>query len=150
MFHSVKDSSGAAWGTISWVFSLIRTTAVFPAGFVYEQNSNWNLTGGPFATGVVVATGDFVAVAVDFDNSAIWIKSTSNGNWNNNVSANPATNTLGQDFSAAVTGAPFFCSINIQDNVGQVATVNFGATPGALSSSSGTWNFTPPSGYTNW
>lgn len=82
--------------------------------------------------------GDIVKVALDITNQRIWFK-LNGGNWNNNASADPATNTLGVNI-AAVTGMLFAgCTENL--NVTNEVTINFGATA---------FNSSPPSGFTAW
>jgi len=49
--------------------------------------------------GSIVTAGDRVCFAVDMDNWRLWARKGSAGNWNNNASANPATNVGGIDIS---------------------------------------------------
>jgi hypothetical protein len=141
-------------GGSTWVLSLINSVGSFPGAFVFAQTNStgpWSVAGVPSATQtVLINSGDFLAAAVDFGNARAWVRSTTDNRWNADGTADPATNVGGCDISAAFTGGTFACGVNFGDNIGQVATANFGTTAGALSSSSGTWNFTPPSGYTNW
>lgn len=94
-----------------------------------------------FASGTI-AVGNVIGVAIDMGNEAIWARLGA-GNWNNNASANPATNIGGLSLSNWLgTGVVdiFPCG---QLNTGDVATnasltFNFGATA---------WANTPPVGF---
>lgn len=55
-------------------------------------------------------TGDVISVAFDIDNGKIWFKVNS-GNWNNDGSADPATNTNGK---AVATTGPFFAALSLR------------------------------------
>jgi hypothetical protein len=50
--------------------------------------------------------GDVISFAVDFDNRMIWCR-LNNGNWNNNASANPATNVGGLPLPTLASGTIF-------------------------------------------
>ena len=93
------------------------------AGWV---NDNRVLIGGSqVATVSSWSTGNVLCIAVDLGNQNIWFR-VGGGNWNNNVSANPATNTGGVSISG-VGGSPFALGASINAN-GDNFTVNFGAS----------------------
>jgi hypothetical protein len=90
--------------------------------------------------------GSIGGVAIDLTNKLAWFKNiTAAGNWNANVSADPATGVGGLDVSAGLTQSPFFACISVQPGGGgsgiNVATVNFGGTA---------YTGTLPSGFSNW
>jgi hypothetical protein len=89
------------------------------------------------ATFASYTAGNTVGVAVDLDNKEIWYR-VGNGNWNASGTANPATDTGGQDISAIAF--PVFAAVELDSN-GDVTTANFGAT---------SYAFTPPIGFGNW
>jgi hypothetical protein len=99
-------------------------------GQVYLNNSN-------VATVETWVAGDTLCIAVDTTAKLIWFRKNA-GNWNNDVSANPATGTNGIDISG-VSG-PYFPSGGA-NNVLDAFTANFGATAYAQSA---------PSGFGNW
>jgi hypothetical protein len=83
--------------------------------------------------------GDVLCLACDLDNNRIWGR-VGAGNWNDNASADPATNTLGLSISS-ISG-PFFPAISMRPTSGSNdMTANFGASAYAQ---------TPPSGFGNW
>jgi hypothetical protein len=86
-----------------------------------------------------VANGDVACVAVDLINQRIWFRSNNN-NWNNDASANPATNVNGKDISAVFASATAYAVLagNFVAGGGMVMTANFGGTAFA---------YTPPSGF---
>jgi hypothetical protein len=135
--------SGAAIGANTWLCALVRTNASYPTGYVIGQSSAfWTVNGSASSvTSVPTASGDVLGIAVDFDNGRIWNRSTTQTVWNANGSADPATNIGGADISAAQDGHAFFFQINLGDHIGQVGTVNFGASA---------FSFTPPAGFANW
>jgi hypothetical protein len=84
--------------------------------------------------------GDTVCVAVDMTNKRIWFR-INNGNWNDNVTYNPATNVGGQDISSVFSSAaayPFLYGNSIFGTGDMVMTSNFGAS---------SFTFTVPSGF---
>lgn len=101
-------------------------------------------TGAVFINAASVATvsssvvGDTICTAVDLTNGKIWFR-TNGGNWNNNGTANPATNTGGISLSTLNAG-PYFAGVAMATNTDSF-TANFGATPYANAA---------PSGFGNW
>jgi hypothetical protein len=69
------------------------------------------------------ASGDTVTIAVDLDNDRIWY-AVNGGNWNNDGSADPATNTNGKDCSAATSAGNCFPAWSCFSN-GDACTANF-------------------------
>ncbi len=109
-----------------------RSVGCYSDGKVYRGGTS------AIATIMTFTTADVVCMAVDCDNERIWWRK-GGGNWNNDVSANPATNTNGIDASALGGGALYAC-VEPEGN-GDVWTANFGATAYAQ---------TAPSGFVNW
>jgi hypothetical protein len=67
--------------------------------------------------------------AIDLDNGRLWIR-TNNGLWNNDASADPATNVGGLDISPFfTTGVTQIYAIVFIDFINNAFVVNFGATP---------------------
>jgi hypothetical protein len=95
------------------------------------------LNSGSIGTVATYTTGSLIDMALDLDNARVWFRKN-NGNWNNNGSANPATNTGGFDISGLDAG-PYFV-IWTCGAFGDTITANFGATAFA---------HTPPSGFGN-
>jgi hypothetical protein len=90
------------------------------------------------STGITLAASDVVSMAVDIGNQTIWFRQNG-GNWNGNVSNDPATNSGGKSFSA-YAGA-YFAAVNLAVSGPPTITANFGATA---------YTYTPPSGFGNW
>jgi hypothetical protein len=108
-------------------------------GVGWGSNGDVSTGGGGGTTWVPWDDGDVLCLALDLDNNRLWGR-VGAGNWNNNASADPATNTLGHNISA-ITG-PFFPAISMRCTGGtDDMTANFGATAYAQ---------TPPSGFGNW
>jgi hypothetical protein len=77
------------------------------------------------STGVSIGThnGFIIGIAVDLDNRKLWFRKAPSGDWNNNATNNPATNTGGTTVPAG-TMIPFcVCDAN-----GSVNTANFGSS----------------------
>ena len=104
----------------------------------------WRGDGGVIINGSQVAGiqgwqhGDVLSFAVDLDNKKIWFR-TNGGNWNNNASNNPATNTGGIDISGLAAG-PYFAFGQAFAPLDSL-TADFGDSPYAN---------TVPSGFSNW
>lgn len=82
------------------------TVAVNPAGNIIVDQFGFNT--GSYALATVVsgfATGNRVSFAADLDAGLFWVR-TGAGNWNNSVTANPATGVGGIDLSWAWAGSP--------------------------------------------
>jgi hypothetical protein len=119
-----------------------RAELVFKSGNVWTAGSNTGKNiGAP-------GTSDWIGVAVDLDNSKIWFRKNA-GNWNGDVSANPATNTGGVSIpvsasstlntGTATVATPVY-PVGIMASVGDQVVANFGATAFAQ---------TVPSGFTS-
>ncbi len=95
---------------------------------------------GTITTIMTGAAGDVICEAYDADNKRVWWRNGS-GNWNNDASANPATNTNGIDCSAVQSGVykvgPAFC---VESTTGK-CTTNFGQTA---------FTYGAPSGFVGW
>lgn len=87
---------------------------------------------------VAAAAGNTLCIATDLDNSRIWFRLNA-GNWNNNGSADPATNVGGINIST-ITGGLILPAASINAGPSNL-TANFGTTAYAQ---------TPPSGFGNW
>jgi hypothetical protein len=85
------------------------------------------------------ASPDVYACAVDFNNMRIWFRRAGSTNWNNNGSADPATNTGGISISG-LSGGPWI-PVVVLEITGDVFVANFGGSA---------YNMTPPSGFGNW
>jgi len=101
----------------------------------YNAGGTVNLNGSSLGSIGSYTTGDVTGIAYDSVNSKIWFRKNG-GNWDNNGTHNPATNTGGYSISA-ITGADF-PYVNVNTN-GSASTVNFGATAFVTA---------PPSGFT--
>ena len=85
------------------------------------------------------AVGDRFCLAIDLTNRLVWVRKE-NGNWNLNVSADPATGVGGLAIASTLGFAPyirFATSASTTDTI----TTNFGATA---------YTYTPPSGFGKW
>ncbi len=125
-----------------WYAGLVDTAGAFPANFNYAQATIWWVAGGTSvgACNPVPSAGDIACVAVDFDNSRIWIRNNGGAtNWNFDPSANPATNTGGANFSTSITNGLFRFVVTLA-NSGSSATM----VPGP------SFTYTKPSGFTGW
>lgn len=91
--------------------------------------------------------GDIIGVAIDIGNKGIWFRKNG-GNWNNNASADPVTNTLTITNSTAWGGGgafwtgPLFACVDVEKGTATVdsCTANFGATAFANTAPSGFGN----------
>ncbi len=118
--------------------SLIYPGQTSSQGVGYGSNGNTYGAGG--ITMPSLSNGDVVAVEVDFSAKKLWWQSSSNGKWNNDVTANqnPATGTGGIDISG-ISGA-LYAAIGVYDS-STIATANFGASA---------FSITPSSGFSGW
>jgi hypothetical protein len=66
-------------------------------------------------------------LAIDLDNMKMWGRIGA-GDWNNNASADPSTNTLGVSITSAISAGCFFYVDSAEDSGNPSWTVNFGAT----------------------
>jgi hypothetical protein len=135
-------NTGVGIGTTASTYTNMGNSAttgnmVFKGGQIYANGSDSGV-------GIAVLGGGAIhAIAADLDNKRIWFRRVSPtlDNWNNNASANPATNVGGQTISAG-TMIPFN---------------TFGGTGGGGGTDSLTANFGAsaftgpiPSGFTVW
>lgn len=107
-----------------------NSLCLFASGNVYYN-------GSPITTVEGLGASVVTSIAVDFSNGKIWFRKNS-GNWNNNVSADPATNTGG--ITIGVTGN-LFPAYNLTYD---------GTTQGQfIANFAGPFSFTVPSGFTH-
>jgi len=85
------------------------------------------------------AINDVLCVAVDLVNKRIWFRKNG-GNWNNNASADPATNVGGIDISTVFSAGTAYPLAATAVGTSSQAIANFGASSFA---------FTQPSGFSN-
>ncbi|WBL75577.1 hypothetical protein I3J27_21325 [Bradyrhizobium xenonodulans] len=97
----------------------------------YYPNSSVGSAGPIFANGGWTtkaigagAAGDVIGVAIDIDNLKSWWR-RNGGNWNNDGSADPATNANGASIPAAASYAP---AVAFMGSSGDNFTANFGAS----------------------
>jgi hypothetical protein len=111
-------------------------------GLSYAQDGAWYYSGAPTtpAGGLLTYTGgDLISFAVDMGNAKFWFRKGS-GNWNNDASANPATNTNGITLGSITDAYAAVSTGTTGGGGGGIGTANFGATAFAQ---------TPPSGFGN-
>jgi hypothetical protein len=154
-FSTTARSSGLLYFEItygsavpaSWAVGLYDTGfTTYPTGLVLNTADSWQINGSNVMSIIHPQAGDIGAVAVDFTHHTIWFRTSTAVNWNGLVGGNPATNTSGADFSAAIIGGNFNIVMNLFDSVGQVGTLNTGASAFALAVPSGfsAWGGAPP------
>lgn len=124
------SAQGWDWGNIG--ATALGALVVYANGNIWFNGTSQSITIGTPA-------GNIVCIAIDFGNNAGWIR-TNNGNWNNNGTANPATNTGGINISA-LSGQAFCPCVSFTNNVAGAVTANFG--------SSGGFTFAVPAGFTS-
>ena len=76
---------------------------------IYDNGTFGGFTYGPIYTSTV---GDVISMAVDLTAKRIWFRKNAL-DWNNNVSADPATGTGGYDISNAIQGDAFFPAASV-------------------------------------
>jgi hypothetical protein len=108
------------------------------AGIGWQGNGEVWTKDGVVATVQAWSQGDVLSFALDLDNKRIWFR-TNAGNWNNNATNDPATNTGGIDISTLDNG-PYF-AFGQGASGRDTLTANFGGSPYAQS---------VPSGFSNW
>lgn len=131
---AATDTTGIANSTAvlsNFVGSNLNGCGVAGDGHVY-------INGSAVATIQTWANGDTISIAVDIGGQLIWFR-TNAGNWNNNVSNDPATGVGGISISTLNAG-PYFAAVG-QAAATAAGTSDFGATAYAQS---------VPSGYGNW
>lgn len=118
------------------------------------------------STTITVGTfvsGNRICFALDLVNKALWVRVGTTGNWNNNASNNPATNTGGFAIPSTVYASPVvpaynLCNNTIPDNVvasfssaswagaapsGFVSMDGLATTPAGISLTTSNWGSSP-------
>jgi len=85
---------------------------LFNTGEIYFNN-NIITTGNPTWN----SNGDIIDIAIDRSSEKAWFR-VNGGHWNNDVSANPATDTNGFDFSSFNLGSTLYPGITIEGSTG--------------------------------
>lgn len=128
---------------------------------VYRDGSIWRGGSNRGSVGASVGTGDWIGIAVDFTNGNFWARKNA-GNWNNNGSADPSTNTGGLTLNIPSTSTLGVISASVALPLYPVAvmganndkvTANFGATAFAQAVPSGFtsgWSTNPITSPTGW
>jgi hypothetical protein len=130
-FHVTAYPSGGTVGvgvctTASTIagWSNNGTTGIGSLGFPGGQI--WSNGGVPGSTGAI-SLNSWIGIAIDLDNRRAWFRASPASNWNNNGTANPATNTGGLTIPAgAMVAIGTFTGVSMGS--GTSSTVNFGAT----------------------
>lgn len=115
-------------------------------GIVYGNAGSVQLNfSGPTISPYTV--GDVVGMAVNLIAQLIWFR-VNGGNWNNNGSADPATNTGGISIAglSGVGTIPMFVATQL-NGAGNSVTANFGDTSYAHAAPAGYGNYTASSSY---
>ena len=109
-----------ATGVLSTVLSgtVIDALAIYKSGNIWIDGANSGTSLGAFTHGQVVC------YAIDFENDRAWLRLGAAGNWNNNASANPATNVGGLNIAGLPDGCPAGYCLSQTD----VMTFNLGAS----------------------
>jgi hypothetical protein len=115
------------------------------AAVCYKGGSCWIGGSTPGGVGATLGTSDVIGLAVDLDNKKFWARKNAS-NWNNNGSADPATNVGGFTLTIPSTATlnvgasnlalPVY-PIAVMASSGDQVTANFGATSFAQSVPSG-------------
>ncbi len=94
-----------------------------------KLSPNGNYYGGVASgVGVPYVANDKVALAIDYGAQLIWAKNlTTNGSWNSNGAANPATGVGGVSFSGMASVTAYFLTAGLL-GFNSTATANFGAS----------------------
>lgn len=145
---SHKDSDQWIAGILNSQGTLASYVGSDTHGCGYQtQGSTWNGGGSMSFNGPSAVDGDVLGFAVDFGNNKIWCKNVTTGsNWNNNASANPATNVNGNTISAATVtngNTVFPAWAGFGSGVSGVAIINTGH-------GSASFVGTIPSGFSAW
>jgi len=150
--QTAKATQGASSGQYYFEFyvneTLTTTTGIGVARNVTLGSSYFNTatdgvvlysTGGIWVNGSQVTAnnatlsylaGQVVGVALDLDNDRIWMR-VSDSIWNNDASANPATNTNGKDISSLAGNIlPAFCCNNGANIKFSLNNTNYTKLPG--------------------
>ena len=128
----INSGVNAAFGicTIGSTYPNLGTapTAATVGNLAFRNNGN--LWANGVNTAITLTSfgtvGQFGSVAVDLDNRQVWFRRFTN-NWNNDVAANPATNTGGILIPPGIM-VPFCTFGGTTGVAGSAITANFGAT----------------------
>lgn len=129
----VADSTQSLSGDLG--LSGVHSAGVYDVdGVLYQSGGN-----SAVFTSTNPIIGDIVDMALDIDNLKIWFR-RNGGNWNNNGSADPATNVGGATIFAIST--PMFVAGELLNTSTTTAlTANFGGSA---------YTYAAPSGFSNW
>ena len=121
------EFSCGTWSAVSTTQKGLGISSNAGGGNVIGDDSNLSM--GYRADGIVrrnsttlatystYTTGDVICIALDLDNNTIWFRKN-NGDWNNNASNNPATNTGGLNISAMTgTKFPYVSGVRLNDAI---------------------------------
>lgn len=114
-----------------------RAAQLLTSGLLRVDTTNYSATTAAFGA------GDTISMAVDLDNSTIWFRKNG-GDWNNNGSADPASNTDGVSLSPIAGGNFVIAITNPPGNSDFTAAAN---TAPALSPAS-PFTYAVPAGFT--
>ena len=142
-FQSSSYNPASAFSTIGY------DSNSYSMGYDSVAGSGF-IGGSAFGSGWVSAciggTTQIVQFAVDFGAQLIWARCLQAGsvfsNWNNSGTANPATGTGGNSFSAIAGIATYYIAMG-GNTTGDSVTINVGATAFTLGT-------TPPAGFLAW
>lgn len=120
--------------------SATNGAVLYPSGTLWIGGSSVLAANGATSNG----TGSTVGFALDLDNHRLWVK-VGDGNWLNDGSADPATNTNGKDISA-LTGYiyPAICSNNSATFQFSANTTDYSKLPAPSGFTVGFPPFVPP------
>jgi hypothetical protein len=131
---ATTQSSTFAVGLCSRQFSMSGSVVIGAntASIGFYQDGTVKLNAANLTTIQTFTQGDVVRVAVDPANRLIWFN-VNNGNWNNDVSANPTTGVNGIDFSSMVFDRllPAFGGATVVPNQSGTAVFSSGFSYGA-------------------
>lgn len=134
-YNGSGDAAGiiTSTGTYADMINSVREcmSVIVSSGNIWSNNTSSGKTVGPLAAGAVLG------FAIDLTARKAWARKGA-GNWNGDVTHNPATGAGGVTLPATVSFAPAF---GFNSWVGDNMTGNFGATAFANAA---------PSGFGNW
>jgi len=119
-------NQGVGIGTVASTYAGMGVSAttgimMFKGGPIYSSGTNTGIT---FS---LRSNGDIIGIAINLDNRRGWYRVAPSGNWNNNVANNPETN-IGGVVVPAGTMIPFLTFGDTGGQVGNITTINFGAS----------------------
>ena len=91
------------------------------------KNGPININGAGVGTIGSSAGGEVISIAVDLDAKKIWFRKSPAGNWDNNVSHNPATGAGGFSIATNMSGV-VFPAMDFVGPTAETAIANFGAS----------------------